>query len=136
MNVKILILLIFISCGYTSKLNHTNTIEEDYFITKIDSVDNYYLIYAKKSNENFKFISEKTHTEYAKIIEVGNKYSLKKESIFEFKIIKNDSIITISNHVNIDCMILGDTKICKEYENKIYDVYISKNLKGLCYSED
>ncbi len=77
-----------------------------------------------------------THTECAKIIEVGNKYTLKKESIFELKIIKNDSIITISNHVNIDCMILGDTKICKEYENEIYDVYKSENLKGLCYSED
>lgn len=120
-----------IACSTTKK--NCKQDEDMYSITKIDSVDNYYVIYGKFKDDNYKLISEKTNSKCGNEVVVGKKYNLKTQSIFTMKIMVKDTVREISNNVNIKCMTLGKTIICKEYENGIYDVLKSENLQGLCY---
>lgn len=127
-----LFLFIIITCSPTRNKETINN--QNHLVTKIDSINNYYVIYTKQNNQNYKFVSEKSSTGCRDKIVVGKKYDFNMKSIFEFKIKDKDTVKEITNHVNIDCIILGETKICKEYENEIFDVYTSKNLEGLCYT--
>ena len=129
--IAITLILISIACG--SKKNNVLDIEK-YSVTKIDSLENYYIIYTKQKGQNYKIVSEKSTSQCRNKILVGRSYNLKTESIFTMKIMVKDSIREISNNVNIKCMTLQNTMICKEYENGIYDVRKSENLKGICYS--
>ena len=106
---------------------------EDHLITKIDSINNYYIIYTKLNDENYKLVSEKKTSKCKKKVVVGKKYHLVTESIFSIKIKDKDTIRVINNNINIKCISLGDTEICKDYEMGIYDVFTSENLQGLCY---
>lgn len=130
--ISIILILSTIACS--SKKVENKQHHKSYIIIKIDSVDNYYIIYGKSGNENYKLVSEKTNSKCDNII-VGEKYILNTESIFTMKIKVNDSVKEITNHVNIKCMTLHGTTFCKEYENGIYDVLKSENLEGLCYKE-
>lgn len=129
------IVILALSTMFCSSMKQKGPSIKDYLITKLDSIDDYYIIYAKQmqDGQNYKIISEKDESKCEDIILLGKKYSFEIESIFIFKINDNGIVREINNHVNIDCMILGETKICKEYENGIVDIYKSKNLKGLCY---
>lgn len=137
MKKLILILLILIYSCSTKKIV-TNSYKANYLITEIDSLDNYYILYAKNIEDgyNYKIISEKDVGNCENLIKVGKEYLLNTESIFVLKIKENNKIVEMTNHVNIDCIILGKTKICKEYDKGIVDVYKSTNLKGLCYIND
>lgn len=124
-------LFVIISCK-PAKIQCTDGV---YLITKIDSVDNYYIIYAKQNSQNCKLLSEKSSSNCEKKITVGKKFCLATESIFTMKVRVNDTVKEISNNVNIDGILIGTTKISKEYDKGIFDVLKSKNLVGLCYSK-
>lgn len=125
----LLILLVF-SCN---SIKRDITPKLDYLVTKIDSTNNYYFIYAKGSDENFKIVSEKNNLYCTNKVAVGKKYNFKTESIFISKIKDGDTFRQLTNHINIKCITLNGSIICKEYENGIYDVFRSENLQGLCY---
>ncbi len=53
---------------------------------KIDSVNNYYVIYAKQGQQNYKLISKKNKYECEDRLTIGKKYYLKTESILRLKL--------------------------------------------------
>lgn len=131
-NLSVLILIVmFVGCNSVKQDSKTSSLECR--ITKIDSIDNCYVIYATRKGENLKMVSEKEKSICKNRVTVGGKYAFKTESIFVSRIRDGDTIRELTNHINIDCIIFSKTAICKEYENGIYDVFKSENLRGLCY---
>ncbi|WP_372474852.1 hypothetical protein AB4865_06175 [Capnocytophaga sp. ARDL2] len=112
------------------------TCNKDFYeICEIKRTGEINIIYAKKENRLYKFISFETNSsrKKGKKIKKGRKYKLLKESIFNIKINDNGKIIVLENHINIDCIIVKNINICKEYDVGINDVYMSENLQGLYY---
>lgn len=134
-NLLTVIIISSIIAACSSKRNDYKCLNEEYLITKIDSVDDYFVIYVKQSSQNYKLISEKKRVVCSGKIEVGKKYCLKTESIFNFKIKNKDSVYVISNSVNIDCILFGNIQVCKEYDKGIFDVLETKDLQGLCFDK-
>lgn len=133
-NILIIIALFFItiSCSLAKK---QSTKLQEYIVTELDSIDNYYIIYTKQisNNEICKIISQKGQVQCNDKILIGNVYKLNLESIFVLKIENKGKELILDNHVNLDCMIIDEIKLCKEYDKGIIDIYRSSNLRGLCY---
>jgi hypothetical protein len=91
-------------------------------VYKIDSINNYYLIYIVKDKKQYKVVSEKTAQTGCKMIRIGKSYDLKLVHYFE----------DIAGGVfKPNCVRLADkTEIC--LEDSIADMCISQSLRGLC----
>jgi hypothetical protein len=134
---KILFLIIFNFLFFCSSNVKEKKIQTDcYFITKINDEDSFYVIYAKNHLGSHKIISMKTESKCEEKIKIGSSYCLKTKSIFTIGIKQNDTIITIQNNLNIDCMTIENISFCKEYDNNIFDVLITENLSGLCLNKN
>ena len=129
--ITLLVVILVIACSSVKSDNY-ETDNPGYLITKIDSINNYYIIYATLNGVNHKIVSEKDSSLCKNKIVLDNKYPLNTESIFTVKIKDRDTIRTINNNINIDCITLHNVAICKEYDLGIYDVLKSSNLRGLC----
>jgi len=110
----------------------------EYLITKIDSINNWYVIYAIKDKSKYKIISKKTNKKRCNEIAVGKSYNFILRSMYE---IKRESAPIIDgvklfpqNYLHLfPCFHVDDeTDICIELANGIYDLYFCDNLKGLC----
>lgn len=102
-----------------------------YLIEKIDSVANFYIIYAGRGAQKFKIISIMTQDTLLTKIKCGNRYDLRLFSVL--KDVKIDDI-SLPNFHNIDCVALNDTlSTCIERQNFIYDLFRAKNLRGLYF---
>ncbi len=111
--------LLLSSCSTTSNKRMS--------ITKIDSVHNYYLIYASKDGNIYKIVSQKVQkSEYVKKIAMGGKYR------FEvFPVIDKSSGFAPSNYLDVKCLAFTDsTKICIE-EGCLPNLYYSNDIEGL-----
>ena len=106
------------------------TNEAYYNIYKIDSINNYYLIYARKYDSIYKIVSEKQKISNCKKIALQGNYNLKLRSF--------SSIAPIINSIkiyspDIDCYYFEEhTDICLERDRGIFELYYCDNLKGLC----
>lgn len=129
MNSK-LIIIYFVCCLFlnycssgnqeaTGSLNHTDT---SYEVYRIDSVNNYYVIYISRKDTNYKVISKKQFSENCRRIKNGKYYDFELTSLS----------IEINTPGFAECLWVDSiTKIC--LENSIVDLKVSKNVKGLCY---
>jgi len=137
--MKALLILVFIACfqlnGTQTKvdLRKSTTFKRtslDYKVYKIDSIDNYYLIYAKKSKTLYKIVSHK--------LSVVNGNRIKLNTIYAFKL--HSSLHDPRNRFNLNmsqeevtCFGYPDsTVICLEGDS-IKDLYYADNIKGLCF---
>ena len=137
--VFIIILLAFLSCKEHSnkeEIKH-NKIEDNkstvtkskrdpnlFYITNLDSINNLYVVYAKKGNSYYKILSEKL----AKPIPNCNKIKLYKNySLDVISIVPDTSKISL----HLDGVLYKDTEIFFE-KDSIWDLYQSSQLKGLC----
>lgn len=106
-----------------------------YYVYKIDSINNYYLVYAEKNDSLFKIISEKTGNENCKIIKKKEYYSFELTSFRDNPPKLNGVSLIPINYLDVKCFMFNDsTEIC--FERKIHDFHFTKNLKGLCYIEN
>ncbi len=138
-SVLILFLFTILGCYSQKDLNKDKYTEDEFLVTKIDSLSDFYVIYAYNINNNLKYkIISKNDKSYNcdKQIEIDKKYLFKTTSIFTLKINDNGIIREISNNINIKCIQIDDVKFCKDYDNGIYDILETKNLNGLCYIKD
>lgn len=104
----------------------------NYKIYKIDSINNYYLIYAKKENLIYKIVSKKVNGDCEKL-KINFEYNLKLQPMGIMKPNIDDPKKRPMNYLDfIDpCRKFdNDTKIC--LERYMTDLYFSENLKGLC----
>lgn len=95
-----------------------------YRIVKIDSLNQFYIVYARYENTVFKIISKKDSLYGNELIRLGAKYKL-----------------TLKSLLNINEMDILDIHICRientefrlENDSVLWDLFITKELKGLSY---
>jgi arginine deiminase len=124
----------FMSCSSTkiSKPINNNLSSTDYKVYKIDSLNNYYLIYAKRSDSLYKIVSKKITTSKCKQVKVGKSYNFELYSVWNNGVSINGVNIAPGLIPNVECMGFDSvTTICIERDS-INDLYIANNLKGLC----
>jgi hypothetical protein len=120
------ILLFIVSC----KPIVQNYKHEDYFVYKIDSLNNYYIIYLQKNDSLYKIISEKEIVKKGQKIKTNQKYNFVLHSIWNKTTRVGESDVSLKHNNYVRCLTLNDsTKIC--LENSIYDLHYADNVKGL-----
>jgi len=140
MTKLILPFLILISCS-SKKITQSKTedetknvpdISERYKVYKIDSINNYYLIYAKRKDSLYKIVSKKQATRNCVNISLNQEYTFLLTSIWNQKIIIEGSNVSPSITPHVTCLSFDDsTKICLE-KDSINDLFHAENVQGLC----
>jgi hypothetical protein len=136
-----LFFLIFSNACNTKRLINEKEEKEESVVTKIDSINNFYIIYASKNNSKFKIISPKnTKKKIKNCVEIAieNSYNFILKSGLEARKESPPIIGGIklepANYLDIHCYSYDDdTFICIEPEKGIYDLYSCENLVGLCF---
>ena len=132
MKYRILILLLMF---WTNSIFSQNNTEKKLLVTSIEKLEHYNIIYLKDESINYKILSLITKDNKCKKIKIGQEYFFNLKSIFDNEIKVGEKLIN-TNVPNVDCLFVDEKcKICKEPEKGIYDVYVSENLEGLCYSK-
>lgn len=113
---------------------YNNLREGAFEVYKIDSVDNFYLIYAKKDGWEYKILSEKSNGKLCnELVAVNKKFDFKLRSAKEVTVGAADSIRNVYLF-NVSCLVYNDTtEICIEHkEGMIAGLFIADNIRGLC----
>lgn len=97
-----------------------------YEIVKIDSIENVFLIYAKSNDSIFKIVSQKEISPNCNHIQLNESYDLKIVSVFPENFTQKRDKYGIK---------IYSTLIKFENDSIVWDLFITKNLKGLCYIE-
>lgn len=133
-NICIFLGILFISCT-SYKQQKTSKLENLYHVYKLDSINNYYLIYAKKQDTIYKVVSKKEKLANCKMININSDYEFTLHSMRDSAPVINGIKMTPVNYMDINCYQFDEnTSICKEKD--IYDLYFSDNIKGLCFIND
>ncbi len=134
----ILIFVLLCSCVDSKTLSNMSKTDSLYLIKSIDSVNNWYTIYATRNDSSYKIVvrKENQNLECKRIVSVGQFYSLvlhsRKNEVPEINGVK----IKPMNSLDIQCYAYDETtNICIEPQKGIYDLYHTPNIKGLCYVE-
>ena len=137
MNYFIFLFIAFfgISCNSQQKVLESQRTMEEYYVYKIDSIDNYYLVYAKKQDAIFKIVSKKETLKKCDLIKINNSYHFDLYSQSSETLITGEIIAPVSIYDKPCYIFENDTKICIDRKNGIYDLYYARNLKGLCIEE-
>jgi len=137
MKVVVYIYSVFIlmSClsSNTSAQSDNNS---DYLIKKIKSKNSWLIIYAERQDTLYKIVVGKEDVANTKCrkIAVGKNYNLdlysRRENAPEIGGVK----LKPANYLDVQCYSYDEkTEICIEPKKGIYDLYYTKDLKGLCY---
>lgn len=131
MNI-IITFLFFLSLVSCAMFQRGSFKEREYHkVTKLDSINNYYLIYTIKGDSIFKIVSEKNYVDNCKKIEVGKSYPLELISMRSSAPSIGGLKISPVNYLDVRCFQFNEnTQICKE--DGIDELYFAKDLKGLC----
>lgn len=127
----LIVVITIISCKPSSIEKDNCCCSVEYYISRIDSLNDYYIIYAREriKGHDYKIVSKKDKCESKNKIKQGGTYYLETSSIFTNIIDGKEEYIGD----NLSCIVMDNSRFCKEPENFIFDVSKSKNLKGLCY---
>lgn len=123
---------LFFSVFLHTKCKGLDSIKENrqsqsiYRIARIDSLNNYYLIYAKKDNAYFRIASKKDKCSLASRIKLGKSYHLLLHSFLESA--SNQKFA--AQYVELSGYTI-DKYTTIEFDS-IKNVYYASNLKGLC----
>ena len=135
-------ILIFVSFSHftiqKSNLEDRNglsdQIDSSFKVYKIDSINNYYLVYAKRHDSLFKIVSEKAINTNCEKIRVDNNYIMSLASIWTKPIMMGNLNVSPSMTPHVTCLGFDDsTSICIDRANGIYDLFTCDNLVGLGY---
>lgn len=128
------LILIIVGCSVANKKagnRHAQQKTENYLVYKIDSVNSYYLIYARKNDSLFKIVSKKLKTANCKSISIGKNYDFTLRSNSYYRALSGKKILVLTTR-SVDCFYYDDsTRICLEGDS-ITDLYKAINAKGLC----
>ena len=102
-----------------------------YSVYKIDSINNYYLIYAKANDTLYKIISRKEIIVATRKIKIGKRYKFKLHSIWDQDIFINGLNASPRFVPHVTCLGFDSiTDICIE-RPLINDLHYADNVKGL-----
>lgn len=133
----ILILAMLCSCASSRIQKNMSQSDSLYLVKKIDSINNWYTIYAAKNDSSFKIIVKKQdhqNLQCKRMIRVGQLYNLvlhsRKNEVPEINGVKIKPV----NSLDIQCYTYDEaTSICIEPKKGIYDLFHTPDIKGLCY---
>lgn len=142
-HILIILIIIITSCNsYKStkcenvkSIDITNSI--NYTVYKIDSLNSYYLIYAKNGESLYKIVSKKLNSYNCSKIKVNSNYPLKLRSMGVMKPMVGNEKTRPMNYLDFanPCRQFDDsTKIC--IERYMTDLYFADNIKGLCFIKE
>ena len=126
-------LLSVFSCCANKQIKPVDNTEK-YSVYKIDSINNFYLIYINFQNKNYKVVSKKSLSQNCKPIRVGEKYDF--FNLQRIIIAENYIPINVATGSPLefvpDCIKFDEgTEICRE--RGMDNIYTTDNLIGLCY---
>ncbi|GAA0894526.1 hypothetical protein GCM10009122_42070 [Fulvivirga kasyanovii] len=142
MKLHYLIIILLVSCKGTSKVDSAATVSKQeitpvefnpnsYEVVKLDSLNDVYLIYAKKAGTLFKIASKKTSKERCSRIEVGEKYPFNLESLFP-RNFQGKYDLSPKNLPHVSGVDFYGTTITLEPDS-INDLFLARNVRGLCF---
>ncbi|WP_374172813.1 hypothetical protein [Flavobacterium tructae] len=140
-NILIFFTLVFLmlcSCASTlsrnsASIKNTESIDSLFTVNKIDSVNNYYLVYLKKDKNWYKIVSKKDGAINSKKIKINSSYKFCLKSIWNQEILIAGVNVSPSLTPHVTCLGFDkETSICIERDS-INDLFVTKNLKGLFY---
>lgn len=134
--VFILLVGIFYSCANSKAVSSNNiTGEEKYKILRINIINDIFIIYAQKQDSLYKILSKKEVIIKPNCREliIGNSYELELESLYP-KTFLGKYDLSPNNLPTVSGIDFHGTKIEIERDS-ILDLFIAKNLKGLCLNE-
>ena len=131
--ILILISLILVACA-SHKMDSKSSIKNNiatYNVYKIDSINTYYLIYAKKNDSLYKIVSKKEVVKSGNKIQLNSSYAFNlHSSLSEFRI---GNIMISPKTSNINCFAFDkETNICLEGDS-IRDLYSADNIKAIYF---
>ena len=136
--LTILIFLLVNCCTGSRAVTNTTQSDSSHLVTAIDSVNNWYTIYAAKGDSVFKIVVKKEPQNQAckRAITIGQSYNLvlhsRKNETPEINGIKIKPI----NSLDVQCYTYDEnTNICIEPKKGVFDLYHTPNIKGLCYTD-
>lgn len=117
--------------------NNTVCTQERYTICKIDSIKNWYIIYANKNDSVFKIVSMKNVENNCDCtISIGKQYDLSLQKCIGNVLSSHGIKLMPMNYLDIQGLQYNsDTDICIEIEKGVLGLYTCRNLVGLCYDE-
>ena len=120
--------------SFTNKSNECTEI--DYTIIKIDSIKNWYLIYATRNDSIFKIVSIKNQNFKCERILVGKRYHLELQKRLENVLSKDGLKIMPMNYLDVSGIVFDPyTDVFVPNEKGIFGFYTCKNIEGLCHVE-
>lgn len=131
------VVLVVLSCHTAltaiKNKNEPHVLDAKYRVTKIDTVNDYYFVYAKKQDTLYKIVSKNEGVgEECNEIVIGKEYRFELESIWRKNIKINGVNVSPSGIPHVNCLSLDErTDVCLERDS-INDIFKSNNLKGLC----
>ncbi|WP_334126982.1 hypothetical protein [Empedobacter brevis] len=125
-----IVIFFFISCNSSKQLSE-NKIE--YKVDKIESLNNWNIIYLSRGYNKYKLVSLKTENKECHKIKEGKTYNFILHSRRENPPIINGIKLEPVNYLDLHCYAYdNETEICIEPEKGINDLYSAENLNGLC----
>lgn len=130
------LILFLLGIGLFSSFVKKNNdyMEIEYTVVKIDSIKNWFLIYATRNDSTFKIVSIKTQDCECQKISTGKRYRFELQKRIENVLSKEGLKIIPMNYSGVSGVSFDqNTDIFMPCERDIYGLYSCKNLKGLCY---
>ena len=134
---KIICLLVLLSAYSSCQTKKTvtqsaNINEAKYGITRIDSVNSYFIIYAEKDYRPYKIVSKKQSLHDCQKLKIGQFYGLHLKRLLHKSISTSQGMFPANDVELKNCIELDDsTEICRE--RYMDDIYETDNIRGLCY---
>lgn len=104
-----------------------------YSVYKVDSINNYYLIYAKYHSSLYKIVSKKTVIPQCVDIRAGGCYNFVLHSVF---MVDGEPIIPAGSIYEVSGWQVDESTIIAFEGDSIRDIFYGDNIKGLCISEN
>lgn len=126
-----MIILAFVACFCTTSRNTTDQ-KDFYRITRLDSIGNFFLIYAMRNDSIFQIASKKSKNVDCDQLKVDNKYLFKLRSMIFTGEIGGGKITDDSNGL-VKCIGLDrETTVCFD-DSCVQDLFYTEDIEGLRY---
>jgi hypothetical protein len=123
-----------LSYSFTNKSNDSKKI--DYTIIKIDSIKNWYFIYATRNDSVFKIVSIKNKNCKCERISIGKRYHLELQKRLENVLSKDGLKIIPMNYLDESGIAFDqNTDVFVPHEKGTFGLYSCKNMEGLCHDQ-
>ena len=122
------------SASYHRYFNIKGSVRQDslnYTVYKIDSINNYYIIYAKNGDRLFKIISPKSIKKHDMIM-IGKAYKFNLHSLLS---VNGHSIIPENQKNEMSGWRVDDSTTINFEGDSIRDLFYASNVKGLSFEK-